>query len=93
MLILFKLLIGPIPPQVYNEAIRDLLKPSGDLHLREDAHKGLVVTGLSRHVPSSAADVLSMLESGNQNRTQHPTDANATSSRSHAVFQVEYTCM
>ena len=29
-----------------------------------------------------------MLEYGNRNRSQHPTDANATSSRSHAVFQV-----
>lgn len=29
-----------------------------------------------------------MLENGNKNRTQHPTDANAESSRSHAVFQV-----
>lgn len=29
-----------------------------------------------------------MLAMGNANRTQHPTDANATSSRSHAVFQV-----
>jgi len=29
-----------------------------------------------------------MLASGNKNRTQHPTDANAESSRSHAVFQV-----
>ncbi len=73
---------------MYNETIRDLLNPSGDLHLREDSHKGLVVAGLSRHVPSSANDVLSMLESGNKNRTQHPTDANAESSRSHAVFQV-----
>ena len=31
---------------------------------------------------------MKMLEFGNSNRTQHPTDANATSSRSHAVFQV-----
>ena len=29
-----------------------------------------------------------MLEFGNHNRSQHPTEANATSSRSHAVFQV-----
>jgi kinesin family member 18/19 len=29
-----------------------------------------------------------MLENGNLNRTQHPTDANAQSSRSHAVFIV-----
>ena len=31
-----------------------------------------------------------MLTVGNQHRTQHPTDANAESSRSHAVFQVNH---
>jgi len=31
-----------------------------------------------------------MLQFGNQHRTQHPTDANAESSRSHAVFQVHH---
>jgi len=38
--------------------------------------------------PTTASHLLLMLESGNKNRTQHPTDANAESSRSHAVFQV-----
>lgn len=38
--------------------------------------------------PKSAEQLLEMLANGNKNRTQHPTDANATSSRSHAVFQV-----
>ena len=38
--------------------------------------------------PTSAEELLGMLEFGNNNRTQHPTDANAQSSRSHAVFQV-----
>ena len=38
--------------------------------------------------PQSAEELLGMLEYGNNNRTQHPTDANAQSSRSHAVFQV-----
>jgi hypothetical protein len=37
---------------------------------------------------NSAAELLHMLEFGNKSRTQHPTDANAESSRSHAVFQV-----
>ena len=32
---------------------------------------------------------MEMLERGNRNRTQHPTDANHESSRSHAVFQVD----
>lgn len=38
--------------------------------------------------PRSAEELFGMLEYGNRNRSQHPTDANATSSRSHAVFQV-----
>lgn len=38
--------------------------------------------------PKSAEHILEALDMGNRNRTQHPTDMNATSSRSHAVFQV-----
>lgn len=38
--------------------------------------------------PKSAEHILKALDSGNRNRTQHPTDMNATSSRSHAVLQV-----
>ena len=38
--------------------------------------------------PRNAEELLGMLDLGNLNRTQHPTEANATSSRSHAVFQV-----
>ncbi|XP_038052744.1 kinesin-like protein KIF18A [Patiria miniata] len=74
--------------EVYNENIRDLLAPSGILALREDPQKGVVVSGLTLHKPRSAEELLRMLEFGNANRTQHPTDANAQSSRSHAVFQV-----
>ncbi|XP_071809162.1 kinesin-like protein KIF18A [Asterias amurensis] len=74
--------------EVYNENIRDLLAPSGLLAVREDPEKGVVVSGLSLHKPRSADELLRMLEYGNRNRTQHPTDANAQSSRSHAVFQV-----
>ncbi|XP_022082824.1 kinesin-like protein KIF18A isoform X2 [Acanthaster planci] len=74
--------------EVYNENIRDLLAPSGLLALREDPQQGVVVSGLTLHKPRSAEELLRMLEFGNGNRTQHPTDANAQSSRSHAVFQV-----
>lgn len=38
--------------------------------------------------PKSAEHILEALDTGNRNRTQHPTDMNATSSRSHAVFQI-----
>ncbi|XP_044184034.1 kinesin-like protein KIF18A isoform X2 [Acropora millepora] len=74
--------------EVYNETIRDLLMPGQPLAVREDPVRGVCVSGLTLHKPVSAEELLGMLEFGNNNRTQHPTDANAQSSRSHAVFQV-----
>ncbi|KAM6451607.1 kinesin-like protein KIF18B [Liasis olivaceus] len=74
--------------EVYNEQIHDLLEPKGPLAIREDPEKGVLVQGLSVHQPKSAVQVLEMLRQGNLNRTQHPTDINATSSRSHAIFQI-----
>ncbi|XP_053217579.1 kinesin-like protein KIF18B [Podarcis raffonei] len=74
--------------EVYNEQIHDLLEPKGPLAIQEDPEKGVVVQGLSYHQPKSAGQLLEMLRRGNLNRTQHPTDINATSSRSHAVFQI-----
>ncbi|NXX82366.1 KI18A protein, partial [Urocolius indicus] len=74
--------------EVYNEQIRDLLVNSGPLAVREDTQKGVIVQGLTLHEPKSAEEILQMLDYGNKNRTQHPTDVNATSSRSHAVFQI-----
>ncbi|KAL5006903.1 hypothetical protein ScPMuIL_015709 [Solemya velum] len=74
--------------EVYNEQIHDLLMPGKNLPVREDANSGVVIQGLSLHKPRNADELFSMLQFGNKNRTQHPTDANAESSRSHAVFQV-----
>ncbi|XP_077178085.1 kinesin-like protein KIF18A isoform X2 [Paroedura picta] len=74
--------------EVYNEQIRDLLVNSGPLAVREDPQKGVLVHGLTLHQPNSAKEILQMLDNGNRNRTQHPTDVNASSSRSHAVFQI-----
>uniref|UniRef100_A0A452FGP8 Kinesin-like protein n=1 Tax=Capra hircus TaxID=9925 RepID=A0A452FGP8_CAPHI len=82
----FEVLISYL--EVYNEQIHDLLEPRGPLAIREDPDKGVVVQGLSFHQPTSAEQLLGMLTRGNRNRTQHPTDANATSSRSHAIFQI-----
>ncbi|XP_065555143.1 kinesin-like protein KIF18B [Lathamus discolor] len=74
--------------EVYNEQIYDLLEPKGPLAIREDPERGAVVQGLSFHQPASAEQLLEMLANGNRNRTQHPTDANAVSSRLHAIFQI-----
>ncbi|KAJ2024346.1 tubulin-dependent ATPase kip3, partial [Coemansia sp. S85] len=74
--------------EVYNETIRDLLCESGPLALREDARQGVTVAGLSEHVPRSVSEVMDLMVRGNANRTMSPTEANAVSSRSHAVLQV-----
>lgn len=74
--------------EVYNEAIRDLLQTSsGDLQIRED-NNGVVVANLTTHKPKDSYELLDLLSKGNSVRSQHPTDHNAESSRSHAVFMV-----
>ncbi|RPA87584.1 kinesin-domain-containing protein [Ascobolus immersus RN42] len=77
--------------EIYNETIRDLLVPGGSkqgLALREDANKTIAVAGLSTHKPAGVDEVMDMILEGNANRTVSPTDANAVSSRSHAVLQI-----
>ncbi|KAJ2162501.1 tubulin-dependent ATPase kip3 [Coemansia sp. RSA 552] len=78
--------------EVYNETIRDLLVDDGvpavPLALREDLKQGVTVAGLSEHVPRSVDEVMALMMRGNENRTMSPTEANAVSSRSHAVLQV-----
>ncbi|KAJ1829416.1 tubulin-dependent ATPase kip3 [Coemansia sp. RSA 2599] len=78
--------------EVYNETLRDLLGPdpshSPPLALREDAQQGVTVIGLSEHVPRNVEEVMELMVRGNNNRTMSPTEANAVSSRSHAVLQV-----
>ena len=78
--------------EIYNETIRDLLNPGAGgkqgLMLREDANQAVSVAGLSSHKPQNVQEVMDMVIRGNSGRTQSPTEANATSSRSHAVLQV-----
>lgn len=78
--------------EVYNETIRDLLSSAPanqSLDVREDDNNTrVVVAGLSEHTPRHVDDVMRMLIKGNENRTRAPTEANAVSSRSHAVLQI-----
>ena len=81
--------------EIYNEEIRDLLSdpntpiPRGGLSIRED--KTVKVVGLVELKPKSAEEVKEIVLQGNARRTQSPTHANETSSRSHAVLQVHVT--
>ncbi|KAJ3289828.1 kinesin-like protein Klp5 [Rhizoclosmatium sp. JEL0117] len=83
--------------EVYNETIRDLLTPAcvtssaatSTLDLREDDEsKRVTVSNLSEHSPETVDQVLALMTLGNKNRIKAFTEANAVSSRSHAVLQV-----
>jgi kinesin family protein 18/19 len=75
--------------EIYNENIKDLLSPNDETcDLREDPQKGTVVSNITELNVSSSKDIIHLLRKGNKNRTQEATNANETSSRSHAILQV-----
>nr|XP_034987485.1 kinesin-like protein KIF19 [Zootoca vivipara] len=75
--------------EIYNEVIRDLLNPSsGFLELREDSKGSIQIAGITEVSTTNAQEIMQLLTKGNKERTQEPTAANKTSSRSHAVLQV-----
>lgn len=83
--------------EIYNEEIRDLLaspdayRPKGGLAMREDNKRRITVAGLVELIPKDAEEVKAIVMAGNGRRTQSPTHANATSSRSHAILQINVT--
>lgn len=77
--------------EIYNETIRDLLNPETEsklLTIREDANHRISVRNLSSHRLTTVDEIVDLIVEGNANRTVNSTEANATSSRSHAVLQV-----
>ncbi len=75
--------------EIYNENIRDLLSNNDNyLDLREDPNKGIIVSGITELNASSSEKILNILKKGNKNRTTEATNANETSSRSHAILQI-----
>ncbi|CAN6450023.1 unnamed protein product [Victoria cruziana] len=75
--------------EVYNEVIYDLLeRSSGHLELREDPEHGITVAGLRSVKVHSADKIVELLNLGNSRRKTESTEANATSSRSHAVLEI-----
>jgi len=75
--------------EVYNELIYDLLvKNSASLELREDPEKGAIAVGLKKIEVKNTDNVMDLLREGNSRRKTEPTEANAVSSRSHAVLEI-----
>lgn len=75
--------------EVYNESIFDLTRHTSEpLELRVGPNKEPVVAGLCHHKVSSVDTVQRILQRGNARRKTEATEANETSSRSHAVFEM-----
>lgn len=77
--------------EVYNEQVLNLLVPRQlalPLKVQENNSNKTVISGLQLIAVQNVNEIMSWLMFGNRNRTQHPTDSNAESSRSHAIFQV-----
>ncbi|EGD83650.1 hypothetical protein PTSG_04256 [Salpingoeca rosetta] len=79
--------------EIYNERVRDLLTNSPaktQLKVREHPKTGPFVDGLSVHEVTDFEQIQELMDLGNDNRTTAATGMNDTSSRSHAVFTIEF---
>lgn len=74
--------------QIYNEQIKDLLlrEAGQQIEVLEDPIRGTVIVGLAQVTVTKGSEVLDLIELGTNNRVTGETEANATSSRSHAVL-------
>ncbi|KAJ0063085.1 hypothetical protein NL108_012034, partial [Boleophthalmus pectinirostris] len=82
--------------EIYNERVRDLLrggeqKKRASLRVREHPEKGPYVQDLSQHVVSNCKQAMELLEEGISNRITAATHNHDASSRSHAIFTIQYT--
>ncbi|XP_043912025.1 kinesin-like protein KIF16B [Protopterus annectens] len=81
--------------EIYNERVRDLLRrktsKTYNLRVREHPKEGPYVEDLSKHLVQNYSDVEDLMEAGNLNRTTAATGMNDASSRSHAIFTINFT--
>ncbi|KAL0964817.1 hypothetical protein UPYG_G00329420 [Umbra pygmaea] len=83
--------------EIYNERVQDLLMPMRcsenvpGLRVREHPKDGPYVQDLSKHLVQSYSEVEDLMHAGNCKRTTAQTGMNDSSSRSHAIFTVNFT--
>ncbi|XP_044229586.1 uncharacterized protein kif16bb isoform X2 [Thunnus albacares] len=83
--------------EIYNERVQDLLKnrttptDNGGLRVREHPRDGPYVENLSKHLVHTHSDIEEQILLGNANRTTASTGMNDVSSRSHAIFTINFT--
>ncbi|XP_022085926.1 uncharacterized protein LOC110976722 isoform X2 [Acanthaster planci] len=80
--------------EIYNERVRDLLASSSatnyTLKVREHPKDGPYVQDLTKHMVSDFSSVVMLIAQGNRNRTTAATHMHEASSRSHAIFTLNF---
>ena len=74
--------------ELYSGYVQDLLNDRNRCKLLEDGKGEVNIKGLSEVRANTAEDFLQVIERGQSQRTTRATEANDTSSRSHAICQV-----
>ncbi|KAG0259465.1 Kinesin-like protein kif24 [Actinomortierella ambigua] len=74
--------------EIYQGHLYDLLNRRKRLHAREDGKNNVVINGLKEYEIQNVQGLMQVFEYGNNARSTGSTNANADSSRSHAIMQV-----
>ncbi|KAG0218460.1 Kinesin-like protein kif24 [Mortierella sp. GBA43] len=74
--------------EIYQGQLYDLLNNRKKLQAREDGKNNVVITGLKEYEIMNVQGLMQVFEYGNNARSTGSTNANADSSRSHAIMQV-----
>lgn len=74
--------------EIYNEQVKDLLSDEDNLMIAENSQGEVVVQNLSEPVVETFGQLIEIVKTGNLRRKMAKTCANAFSSRSHAILQI-----
>ncbi|KAI8879235.1 kinesin-domain-containing protein [Backusella circina FSU 941] len=74
--------------EIYQSQLYDLLNHRNKLTPRDDGKGNIIIASLKEFHVSSYEEMMQVLCFGNQERTTGKTDANETSSRSHAILNL-----
>lgn len=82
--------------EIYNEKVHDLFLPPekripGGIKIRESPNLGFYPEGLVKAIVKNYEDIEKWMETGSKHRSIAATQMNATSSRAHTIFIIEFT--